>query len=95
MNPLDKDALERILIEPKNALLNQYQKFFHLDQVDLVFTNDALEAVAEQALKRNTGRRGLRTTMEEMLLDVMYDLPSRTDAARSVVGRSFGACSST
>ena len=65
----------RILIEPKNALLKQYQKFFQFDDVDLVFTDDALEAVADEALKRGTGARGLRAILEEVLLDVMYDLP--------------------
>jgi ATP-dependent Clp protease ATP-binding subunit ClpX len=84
---LDHDALMRILVEPKNALLRQYQKFFQFDDVDLVFTDDALEAVAEEALKRGTGARGLRAILEEVLLDVMYDLPSRTDVVRCVVDR--------
>ena len=84
---LDHDALMRILIEPKNALLRQYQKFFQFDDVDLVFTDDALEAVADEALKRGTGARGLRAILEEVLLDVMYDLPSRTDVVRCVVDR--------
>jgi ATP-dependent Clp protease ATP-binding subunit ClpX len=85
---LDEDALMRILIEPKNALLKQYQKFFQFDDVDLVLTDDALEAVADEALKRGTGARGLRAILEEVLLDVMYDLPSRTDVARCVIDRS-------
>ncbi len=85
---LDQDALMRILVEPKNALLRQYQKFFQFDDVDLVLTDDALEAVAEEALKRGTGARGLRAILEEVLLDVMYDLPSRTDVARCVIDRS-------
>ena len=85
---LDKDALERILIEPKNALLRQFQKFFQFDDVDLVLTDDALDAVADEALKRGTGARGLRAILEEVLLDVMYDLPSRTDVARCVIDRS-------
>jgi ATP-dependent Clp protease ATP-binding subunit ClpX len=85
---LDKDALERILIEPKNALLRQFQKFFQFDDVDLVLTDDALDAVADEALKRGTGARGLRAILEEVLLDVMYELPSRTDVARCVVDRS-------
>jgi len=84
---LDHDALMRILIEPKNALLRQYQKFFQFDDVDLVFTDDALESVADEALKRGTGARGLRAILEEVLLDVMYDLPSRTDVVRCVVDR--------
>jgi ATP-dependent Clp protease ATP-binding subunit ClpX len=85
---LDKDALMRILIEPKNALLKQFQKFFQFDNVDLVFTDDALDAVADEALKRGTGARGLRAILEEVLLDVMYDLPSRTDVSRCVVDQS-------
>jgi ATP-dependent Clp protease ATP-binding subunit ClpX len=88
VHSLDKDALERILIEPKNALLRQFQKFFQFDDVDLVLTDDALDAVADEALKRGTGARGLRAILEEVLLDVMYDLPSRTDVARCVVDRS-------
>jgi ATP-dependent Clp protease ATP-binding subunit ClpX len=85
---LDEDALMRILIEPKNALLKQYQKFFQFDDVDLVLTDDALEAVADEALKRGTGARGLRAILEEVLLEVMYDLPSRSDVARCVIDRS-------
>jgi ATP-dependent Clp protease ATP-binding subunit ClpX len=85
---LDKDALMRILVEPKNALLKQYQKFFQFDDVDLVFTDDALDAVSDEALKRGTGARGLRAILEEVLLDVMYDLPSRTDVSRCVVDQS-------
>ena len=79
---LDKDALMRILIEPKNALVKQYQKFFHFDDVDLVFGDDALDAIADEALKRGTGARGLRAILEEVLLEVMYDLPSRTDVVQ-------------
>jgi ATP-dependent Clp protease ATP-binding subunit ClpX len=84
---LDKDALMRILIEPKNALVKQYQKFFHFDDVDLVFDDDALDAIADEALKRGTGARGLRAILEEVLLEVMYDLPSRTDVVRCVVDK--------
>ena len=72
---LDKDALMRILVEPKNALVKQYQKFFHFDDVELVFTDDALDAISDEALKRGTGARGLRAILEEVLLEVMYDLP--------------------
>jgi ATP-dependent Clp protease ATP-binding subunit ClpX len=85
---LDQDALMRILVQPKNALLKQYQKFFQFDDVDLVLTDDALEAVAEEALKRGTGARGLRAILEDVLLEVMYDLPSRSDVARCVIDRS-------
>ena len=86
--PLFKDALVQILVEPKNALTRQYERVFELDNVELEFTADALEAVAEQALLRGTGARGLRAILEEVLLDVMYDLPSRTDIGKCVVDRS-------
>ena len=85
---LDREALVRILVEPKNALVKQYQKVFELDGVELEMTEDALEAVADQALLRATGARGLRAVLEEVLLDVMYDLPSRNDIGRCVVDRS-------
>ena len=84
---LDKEALIRILVEPKNALLKQYQKFFQFDDVELVFTDDALIAVGDEALKRGTGARGLRAILEEVLLEVMYDLPSRDDVVRCVIDR--------
>jgi ATP-dependent Clp protease ATP-binding subunit ClpX len=84
---LDKDALMRILVEPKNALVKQYQKFFHFDDVDLVFSDDALDSIADEALKRGTGARGLRAILEEVLLEVMYDLPSRSDVVKCVVDR--------
>ncbi len=82
---LDKDALIRILVEPKNALLRQFKKFFHFDGVELVLTDDALDAVADMALIRGTGARGLRAILEECLLDVMYELPSRSDVTQCVV----------
>ncbi|MEY2418856.1 MAG: ATP-dependent Clp protease ATP-binding subunit ClpX [Actinomycetota bacterium] len=85
---LDKDALVRILVEPKNAVVKQYQRMFELDGVQLEMTDDALEAVSEQALLRGTGARGLRAILEEVLLDVMYDVPSRTDVGKCVVDRS-------
>jgi ATP-dependent Clp protease ATP-binding subunit ClpX len=84
---LDKDALIRILIEPKNALVKQYQKFFHFDDVELEFSEDALDAIAGEALKRGTGARGLRAILEEVLVDVMYELPSRSDVRKCVVDR--------
>ena len=82
---LDRAALIEILVEPKNALVKQYQRFFQLEDVELEFTDDALEAIADQALNRKTGARGLRAILEEVLLGVMYDLPSRTDVARCVI----------
>jgi ATP-dependent Clp protease ATP-binding subunit ClpX len=88
VSQLFKDALVRILVEPKNALIKQYERVFELDGVKLEFSDDALEAVAEQALLRGTGARGLRAILEEVLLDVMYDLPSRTDVGKCVIDRS-------
>jgi len=82
---LDQEALIRILTEPRNALVKQYKKFFELEEVDLEFTDDALAAVADQALLRGTGARGLRAILEEVLLSVMYDLPSRTDVEKCVI----------
>ncbi|SHE76497.1 ATP-dependent Clp protease ATP-binding subunit ClpX [Ferrithrix thermotolerans DSM 19514] len=84
---LDKSALMKILVEPKNALIKQFQKIFELDGIELEYTEDAIEAVAEQALLRGTGARGLRAIVEEVLLDVMYDLPSREDVGRCVIDR--------
>ena len=84
---LDKEALIAILTEPKNALVRQYRRLFELDQVDLEFTEDALESIAEQAIKRGTGARGLRAIMEEVLQSAMYDLPSRGDVSKCVVTR--------
>ncbi|MGH3849699.1 MAG: ATP-dependent Clp protease ATP-binding subunit ClpX, partial [Pseudonocardiaceae bacterium] len=85
---LDQEALVRILMEPKNALIKQYQKFFEFDGVELEFNEEALETVAEQALLRGTGARGLRAILEEVLLNVMYDLPSRSDIGKCVIDRS-------
>jgi ATP-dependent Clp protease ATP-binding subunit ClpX len=84
---LDKHALVRILVEPKNALAKQYQRIFEFEDVTLEFEPDALEAVAEQALLRGTGARGLRAILEEVLLNVMYELPSRTDVGTCVITR--------
>ncbi len=84
---LDKSALVSILTEPKNALTKQYARMFEMDDVDLVFTPDSLEAIAEQALKRSTGARGLRAIMEEVLLHTMYDLPSRDDIEQVLIDR--------
>ena len=82
---LDKDALIRILVEPKNALTKQYRKFFEFEDVELEFSDDALDAVADQALLRGTGARGLRAILEEVLLNIMYDLPSRSDIGKCVI----------
>ena len=82
---LDRDALIQILSTPKNALVKQYQKMFQIDGVELVFDDTALDAIAEQALERGTGARGLRAIMEEVLLPVMFDLPSREDVASVII----------
>jgi ATP-dependent Clp protease ATP-binding subunit ClpX len=82
---LDRRTLVQILREPKNALVRQYEKIFELEDVELEFTEDALEAVADQAIARGTGARGLRAILEEVLLGVMYELPSRDDVAKVVV----------
>jgi ATP-dependent Clp protease ATP-binding subunit ClpX len=85
VNKLDNDALVQILTEPRNALIKQYQKLFELDGVELEFTEDAIAAIAEKAMERGTGARGLRAIIEEVLLNVMYDVPSREDVAKVVV----------
>jgi ATP-dependent Clp protease ATP-binding subunit ClpX len=87
LDALDEEALIRILTEPKNALVKQYKKFFELDNIDLEFTEDALRTIAGLALKRDTGARGLRAILEDIMLEVMYDLPSRTDIAKCIVNR--------
>jgi ATP-dependent Clp protease ATP-binding subunit ClpX len=85
LDHLSQDELMRILVEPKNAVVKQYQKIFNLDEVELVFTHDALEAAALQAEMRKTGARGLRTTIEEVLLDVMYEIPSLDGVRKCIV----------
>ncbi|CVK20986.1 MULTISPECIES: ATP-dependent Clp protease ATP-binding subunit ClpX [Sporomusa] len=85
LDALDEAALVRILIEPKNALVKQYQKFLEIDNVQLEFKEDALSAIAAEALKRNTGARGLRAIIEGIMRNVMYDIPSRTDIAKCIV----------
>jgi len=85
LDALDIDALVSILTEPKNALVKQYKKLFELDGVDLEFTEDALHAVAEEAMRRNTGARGLRAIIEDIMLDVMYEVPSRMDVTKVVI----------
>ena len=85
VDQLDHSALTRILIEPRNALVKQYQRMFELDGVELEFTDDAISAVVDQAILRNTGARGLRAILEEVLLGVMYEVPSREDIARCII----------
>ena len=84
---LEREALMRILVEPRNALVKQYQKMFRFENVDLVFDSEALEAIADEAIKRASGARGLRAVLEEVLLDTMYDLPGREDIETVVIDR--------
>jgi ATP-dependent Clp protease ATP-binding subunit ClpX len=77
--PLSVEALVKILVEPKNALVKQYQKFFEFDGVDLQFTDDALQAIAETAMKRATGARALRSIIEQVMMNIMYEIPSQTE----------------
>ncbi len=85
LNALDQETLIRILLEPKNALVKQYQKFFELDDIVLEFTSEALTAIAQEAAKRKTGARGLRAIIEDIMLDVMYDMPSQDEVGKCVV----------
>lgn len=87
LHSLDKNALVKILTEPKNALVKQYQKLFELDDTILEFEDGALEAIAEKAILRNTGARGLRAIIEEIMLDVMYEIPSSTNIEKCIVKR--------
>ncbi|HRW40288.1 MAG TPA: ATP-dependent Clp protease ATP-binding subunit ClpX, partial [Microthrixaceae bacterium] len=85
LEELSEEALIRILTEPKNALVKQYQKLFELDGVELKFSDEALKAVAKEALVRKSGARGLRSILESAMLGVMYELPSRSDVSKVVV----------
>ena len=85
LEPLDIEALKRILTEPKNAIVKQYQRLLAMDNVELEFTEDALTAIAKEAIKRKTGARGLRAIIESTMLDVMFDLPSREEVEKCVI----------
>ena len=85
MHQLQREDLVQILTEPKNALVKQYQRFFGYDTIELVFTDDALWEIADKALERETGARGLRSIIEAALLDVMFELPSRKDVSKCVI----------
>ena len=85
LNALDRGAMMRILTEPRNSVVRQFQRLFAMDGVVLTFEVDALEAIATDAFVRKTGARGLRTIIEETLLDVMYEIPSRSDVVKCVV----------
>ncbi len=88
---LERDALVRILVEPRNALIKQYQKMFRFENVELEFSTDALDEIADEAIKRASGARGLRAVLEEVLLDIMYDLPGREDVSTVVIDREVVA----
>ena len=85
LEALDEDSLVKILTEPKNALVKQYQKLFEIDGVVLEFKDEALHAVAKEAVRRKTGARGLRAILEDIMLNVMYDIPSRDDITKCVI----------
>ncbi|KUO96701.1 ATP-dependent protease ATP-binding subunit ClpX [Ferroacidibacillus organovorans] len=87
LEALDEAALKQILTEPKNALVKQYQRLLDMDSVELEFSDEALSEIAIEAIKRNTGARGLRAIIEGIMLDVMYDLPTRTDVKKCIVTR--------
>jgi ATP-dependent Clp protease ATP-binding subunit ClpX len=87
LDQLDEDSLVKILVEPKNALTKQYKKLFELENVGLTFDPDGLRAVAQRALKRSTGARGLRAILEDMMTDIMFDLPDRNDIREVVITR--------
>jgi ATP-dependent Clp protease ATP-binding subunit ClpX len=89
VHPLDEDALTAILTEPKNALVKQYQKLLRMDNVNLEFKPDAIRAIAQEAYRRKTGARALRGIVEELMLEVMYELPSRKDVTRCLVTREM------
>ncbi|MFW6001179.1 MAG: ATP-dependent Clp protease ATP-binding subunit ClpX [Halanaerobium sp.] len=85
LDQLEIEDMVRIMTEPRNALVKQYQKFFLMDEIELEFTDEALKAIAEKALERNTGARGLRSVVENTVLDIMYDLPSRPEIKKCVI----------
>jgi ATP-dependent Clp protease ATP-binding subunit ClpX len=87
LHELDEKALMRILVEPRNSLIKQYQKYFELEKVKLTFTDDAIMAVARLAVKRETGARGLRSILEDLMLDLMYDIPSQSNISEVIINR--------
>jgi ATP-dependent Clp protease ATP-binding subunit ClpX len=89
LDSLDRDALIRILLEPKNSLVKQYQKMFELDGVGLEFDQEAIELIADKALERETGARGLRAIMENAMLDLMYSIPSDESISRCVITKEI------
>jgi ATP-dependent Clp protease ATP-binding subunit ClpX len=85
LDELTEEEFRRILVEPKNALVKQFQKLFEYEKIRLTFTDAALQEVAREATRRKTGARGLRSILEEVMLDIMYEIPSRTDLRECTV----------
>jgi ATP-dependent Clp protease ATP-binding subunit ClpX len=85
LTPLDEEALIRVLTEPKNALTKQYERLFSMEEADLSFTDEALRAIAKKAQERETGARGLRSIIERVMLDIMFDLPEQPRGSRYVI----------
>lgn len=85
LKELDKEALIKILVEPKNALVKQYEKLFQMDGVELVFEQEAIEAIVEKAIERKTGARGLRSIIEEIMRDIMYEIPSNLNIEKCTI----------
>ncbi len=89
LQELDRGALKRILVEPKNALVKQFQKIFSFEDVELVFTDDAVDAIANIAQAKESGARGLRSVLEKLLMDLMYDIPTKDTVAKIVINGGF------
>ena len=89
LSKLDKDAFKKILTEPKNAILKQYKRLLELDEVELVFDDDAMDYIAEQAMKKDTGARALRSIIEEFMLDIMYEIPKDKNIGRVIITRDY------
>ena len=87
LHPLSRQDLAEILVKPKNALIKQYMKFFEMDNVKLTFTDDAMEAIANEAYHLKTGARGLRSILEDVMLEIMYEIPSQKDIAECVINK--------
>ena len=88
LRDLDKEALIKILIEPKNSLVKQYQKLFEIDGVELIFEQEALEAIVEKAIERKTGARGLRSIIEEIMRDIMFEIPSNPNIEKCIITKA-------
>ena len=89
LDNLTKEMLVSILMEPKNAIIKQYQKLLELDEVKLEFTDDALEAIAKKAMEKDTGARALRSIVEELMLDIMYEIPKDSNIGRVVITKDY------